>query len=158
MRWIMFAVLVAGLALSGCHADRRDRVLPTADAMGGIKTLELQDKTDPLLLKATEAGMVAELTEIALTGKGYAVCKSPCMADATATVAVTNYARRVSENKMTGSARPTSDIAFKFQIHDSAGLLVMNLLVKKSDHYAQSDLTVKAVQTLASYIPEAAKR
>ncbi len=156
MRKFIVLMLLA-VTTSGCGAiaAKMARVTPTPQQMAGIKTIQVIDKTDPLILQGTDAGMITEFIHTALKGKGYEPCVAPCQADATATVNVTQFARKMSYNSAIRVLSPKSVMFFTFQIHNKSGAMLMDHLIRHSQSTAQRDLMVIGVQELASYIPPA---
>jgi hypothetical protein len=148
---MLLAVTTAGC---GAIAAKMSRVTPTPAQMAGIKTIQVVDKTDPLILQGTDAGMITEFIHTALKGKGYEPCKAPCQADATATVNVTQLALK-SESHRYGGSTPASVMFFTFQIHNKSGALLMDHLIRHKQSTAQRDLMVIGVQELVTYIPQA---
>ena len=156
MRRLIVLMLLA-VTTTGCGAiiAKMERVTPTPEQMAGIRTIQVVDKTDPLILQGTDAATITEFIHTALKGKGYEPCRAPCQADATATVNVTQFARKVSYNPATRAVSPKSVMFFTFQIHNKSGALLMDHLIRHSQSTAQRDLMVIGVQELASYIPAA---
>jgi len=79
---------VALLVLAACSGTPKKVYDPGAFAL--IRTIELRDATDPLLLASTSAESVRKYLEIGLQHRGYTVC-NPCDADAVATITVSEY-------------------------------------------------------------------
>ena len=79
---------VALFVLVACSSAPKKAHNPGAFA--SVRTIELRDATDPLLLASTSARRVREYIEIGLQHRGYTVC-NPCDADAVATVTVREY-------------------------------------------------------------------
>lgn len=161
MRRLLVLLLLA-VTTAGCVSAmkaRMDRVTPTPEQMAGIKTIQVIDKTDPLLLQGTDAGMIAEFVQTAIKGKGYEPCRAPCQADATATVNVTEFARKTRHGPMlspgVATVTPMNVMIFTFQILDKSGSVVMNHIIRHGLSTEQRDLAVIGVQELAGYIPAA---
>jgi hypothetical protein len=155
MRKLIVLVLLA-VATTGCAgiSAKMARVTPTPQQMAGIKTIQVKDITDPLILQGTDASIIAEFIQTAIKGKGYEPCKAPCQADATATVNVTEFARKVETSRYYGSS-PNNVMIFTFQILDKSGAVLMNHIIRHGKAVAQRDLAVFCVQELAGYIPVA---
>lgn len=153
---MLLAVTTAGCAAIGA---KMERVTPTQEQMADIKTIQVIDKTDPLLLQGTDAGMISEFIQTAIKGKGYEPCKAPCQADATATVNVTEFARKTRHGPMfipgVATVTPMNVMIFTFQILDKSGAVMMNHTIRHGLSTAQRDLAVIGVQELAGYIPAA---
>jgi len=76
------------LVLVGCSIVPKRQSEPSAFAT--VRTIELRDATDPVLLASTSAKRVREYLEIGLTHRGYIVCRD-CKSDAVATVTISVY-------------------------------------------------------------------
>jgi hypothetical protein len=83
--------IAALLAIAGCSSASKRPFDPGAFA--SVRTLEMRDATDPVLLASTSAKRVLEYLEIGLKGRGYAICHD-CQSDAVATVTVTVYSTK----------------------------------------------------------------
>ena len=160
MRRLIILMLVA-VTTTGCGAiiAKMERVTPTPEQMAGIKSIQVVDKTDPLILQGTDAATITEFIHTALNGKGYEPCRAPCHADATATVNVTEFARKTRHGPMfipgVATVTPMNVMIFTFQILDKSGAVVMNHTIRHGLSTAQRDLAVIGVQELAGYIPAA---
>lgn len=151
MRRLIVLVLLAVITV-GCASGR---VTLTAEKMAAVKTIQVIDKTDALLLRGTDASMIADFVQTALRAKGYEPCAAPCQADATATVNVVKLSRHVSFNALTKSTAPKSVVRFTFEMHDKSGAVMMSRRISHSKSTEQRDLMVLSVQELAAYIPVA---
>ncbi|HJX17783.1 MAG TPA: hypothetical protein VJ437_06255 [Acidiferrobacterales bacterium] len=161
MRKLIVLMLLV-VTTTGCVSAikaKMERITPTTETMAGIKTIQVIDKTDPLILQGTDAGMIAEFIQTAIKGKGYEPCKAPCQADATATVNVTEFARKTRTGPMfypgVATVTPMNVMIFTFQILDKSGAVVMNHTIRHGLSTEQRDLAVIGVQELAGYIPAA---
>jgi hypothetical protein len=82
-------VTIAVLVLNaGCSSFKE--VDFSASAFAPIRTIELKDTTDPVLLASTEAKRVREYLEVGLRARGY-VIKHDGPTDASATLTVLEY-------------------------------------------------------------------
>lgn len=151
MRGVVALVLLA-VVLNGC-SSLKERTTAKPDAFAGIKTIQVEDKTSPVLLRASGAGLIAELVDAALKGGGYQTCSAPCDADATATVKVTTFTNRRSVDHIHLTPVRVSVIAFGFQIRDKTGSVLMKTESKKKSDMHQHDLAAKLVEDLAQKIP-----
>ncbi len=138
--------------LSGCSSIK-SKTEASPHAMAGVKLIQVEDKTNAVLLRATNAGLIAELVDAALQGNGFRTCRAPCEADATATVVVKSYSQKISFNPMTKVAAPKSVIAFSFRLADKAGTILVETESKKSTSVPKDDLAAVMVQDLALKIP-----
>jgi hypothetical protein len=92
------AILITTLlVLVGCSSSPKQQSEPGASkrqpepsAFAVVRTIELRDSTDPVLLASTGAKRVREYLEVGLTHRGYTVCRD-CKSDAVATVTVRVY-------------------------------------------------------------------
>lgn len=73
------------LVLAACSSAPQKQA-----AFATVRTIELRDGTDPVLLASTGAKRVYEYIEIGMKGRGYTICRD-CKSDAVATVTVTSY-------------------------------------------------------------------
>src|SRR5216684_8673207 len=78
------------LALSACSIFTPKTKSDSVAAFAPVRTIQLRDGTDPVILASTGAGRVREYFEIGLKHRGYSVCRD-CVADAVATVVVREY-------------------------------------------------------------------
>ena len=85
-----FVTLICCLALAACVGPFKKERKPVVDPFLGVKTIQVTDKTEPLLLASTDAGKVREFVEIALKHHGYLVCRE-CQHDAQAVVTIHTY-------------------------------------------------------------------
>ena len=79
------------LVIVGCSSAPKRQFDPSAFAP--VRTIEMRDVTDPVLLASTGAKRVREYLEVGLTHRGYAICRD-CQSDAVATVAVSEYSTK----------------------------------------------------------------
>jgi hypothetical protein len=79
------------LAIAGCSSASKRQFDPSAFAP--VRTVEMRDASDPVLLSSTNAKRVREYLEIGLKSRGYIVC-SDCQSDAVATVIVSEYSTK----------------------------------------------------------------
>lgn len=80
--------IAAIVAAAGCANSPK---LPAPKvSLVSVRTIEIKDATDPVVLASTGAKRVREFLEIALTHRGYVVCRD-CRSDAVATVTVSTY-------------------------------------------------------------------
>jgi hypothetical protein len=75
------------LVIAGCSSVSKQL---EPGALAPVRTIEIRDATDPVLLASTSARRVREYLEIGLKGRGYSVCRD-CQSDAVATVTVSMY-------------------------------------------------------------------
>jgi len=87
---IPFVTLICCLALVACVGPFKKEKKVVVDPFAGVRTIQVTDKTNPLLLASTDAGKVREYVEIALKHHGYLVCHN-CQHDAEAVVTVHVY-------------------------------------------------------------------
>jgi len=81
--------------IAGCSsAPKRE---PAPSPFVAVRTIELRDLTDPVLLASTSAKRVSEYVEIGLAGRGYTISRGG-PSDAVATVTVQQY-RTVRDSK-----------------------------------------------------------
>lgn len=79
--------LAALLLLTGCSSAPKEQ----PDALfQSVRTIELKDETNPVLLASTNAKQIRDFVELGLKHRGYSVC-TDCQADAIATVVVREY-------------------------------------------------------------------
>lgn len=153
MRGVVALVLLA-VVLAGC-SSLKERTAAKPDAFAGIRTIQVEDKTNPILLRASDAGLIADLVDTALKGNGYHTCTAPCEADATAIVKVTTFANRRSVDHIHLSPVRVNVIAFNFQLHDKAGVILMETESKKKSDMPRRELAAMLVEDLALRIPTA---
>lgn len=153
MRGIVALVLLA-VVLAGC-SSLKERTAAKSDVFAGIKMIQVEDKTSPILLRASDAGLIAELVAVALKGNGYRACTAPCEADATAIVKVTAFSNRRSVDHIHLSPVRVNVIAFNFQLHDKAGGILMETESKKKSDMPRHELAARLVEDLALRIPTA---
>jgi hypothetical protein len=79
--------VAALLAIAGCSSARKQF---DPNVFAPVRTIEVKDATDPVLLASTSAKRVSEYLEIGLKARGYAVCRE-CQSDAVATLTVRTY-------------------------------------------------------------------
>lgn len=151
MRGVIALVLLA-VVLAGC-SSLKERTAAKPDVFAGIRVIQVEDKTSPILLRASGAGLVAELVGEALKGNGYQTCTAPCAADATAAVKVTTFSNRRSVDHIHLSPVRVSVIAFNFQLRDKTGAVLMETESKKKSDMHQRDLAARLVEDLAQKIP-----
>lgn len=144
-------VFLAAAVLPGCSSMK---LRTDADAMTGVKSVEIRDKTSPVKLQATDARLIADLIDTALKAKGYQTCRAPCLADATATVVVTKYVQGTSYNPIKKMAYPSVAIVFTFQMQ-KADTVVMDATMSKKSSVQQNELAEMLVQQLTDQIPDA---
>jgi hypothetical protein len=159
MRKIARAVaVVAMLILAACAS----RVVQREGAYVGIKSIRLQDKTDPILLRGTGAGFVTDLVETGLSGKGYNVCReSNCPADAVATVETLIF-----QTGQGGKLFWTGDIgvmsysavSFRFVLQKTqGGDVLVDFPMRSKKAVPLRDLATLCVQEVIREVPNAAR-
>ena len=79
------------LVIVGCSSTPKRQLAPSPFVP--VRTIELKDATDPILLASTGAKRVREYLEVGLTHRGYSICRD-CQSDAVATVTVSKYSTR----------------------------------------------------------------
>jgi hypothetical protein len=82
--------VITVLALTACSIITPQKQFDTVTVFASVRTIEMKDATDPVLLVSTSAKRVREYLEIGLRARGYTIC-SDCQSDAVATVTVTSY-------------------------------------------------------------------
>ena len=85
---IAFATL---LLIAACSSATKRQFDPSVFA--GVRTIELKDATDPVLLASTGAKQVSTYLEVGLGHLGYSICRD-CKSDAVATVTVDEYSTK----------------------------------------------------------------
>jgi hypothetical protein len=83
--------LIALLLFTGCKSTAKR--VDEHNAFEAVRTMELRDTTNPVLLASTSAMHVREYLELGLTHRGYTICHD-CQSDAVATVTVHEYSTK----------------------------------------------------------------
>lgn len=83
----IITIVVTAFLIAGCASGN---IAATTERFSSVKTIQVKDGTDPLLLASTGAANVANYVAIGLRHLGYEVCDG-CQADAVATVVVSEY-------------------------------------------------------------------
>ena len=95
--YVRVSVIVAALLLQiGCSGSPKRQLDPSAFA--SVRTIELSDATNPVLLASTGAKQINEYLEIGLKNRGYAICRA-CSADAVATAVVSEYSTKQTSKR-----------------------------------------------------------
>ena len=87
----VIVTIMSLLVIVSCSSVPKRKFDPSAFAP--VRTIEMKDATDPVLLASTGAKRVREYLEVGLTHRGYTICRD-CQSDAVATVTVGEYSTK----------------------------------------------------------------
>lgn len=115
----------------------------------GVRTIELRDNTNTVLLASTEAGKVRDYIEIGLKGRGYQVC-TKCDHDAKAVLTIHTY--KTQEGKGLHRGRMTSYSEWTLTITRDG----KQIYSRRRDHKSATpitELSARQVQDIVAEIP-----
>jgi hypothetical protein len=139
------------LVLAACSSAPQKQA-----AFASVRTIELRDGTDPVILASTGAGRVREYFEMGLKHRGYSVCRD-CVADAVATVVVREYStQQVIDNSFFFFGRVLLDIArirLEFIVVRDGGTIYQERINRGGDAMEIDQLAARHVQVFLEQIP-----
>jgi hypothetical protein len=151
-RKTLIAVIIV-LVLAACSSAPK---IDLGTAFAPVRTIELRDATDPLILASTGAGRVREYFDMGLKHRGYSVCRD-CTADAVATVVVREYnTRQVIDNSFLFFGRVVRDLArvrLEFTVVRDGETIYQQRINRGGEAMAIDQLAARHVQVFLEQIP-----